>query len=306
LDCIKGELVLAKLSKAEKVFLNKHKISLGAVFDATGLGPKDYGVSMRVLGKSVAFGVTPCKKKGHTLRSRSGSCVVCAPASISFQSRFDTLAYVYIAGSLELNLIKAGYSSEIEARSYSLNEQNYAGASDWEILYWVKTENAGRIEFTLHSELSMYRCPTSFVRSGKTIDCLETFSCGASTVINVLKSLTEDINQTWMYKKNISSYEFDKLNNNGIKRKSTNQRNAGAIPIVRSKQKSFTKDVPSNHLNMKNSSDRVIPNQNTSKNNSFNNPKLNYNSWKNLLIKSLAFTVVGFVIIIALLLSLYE
>jgi len=297
---------LAKLSKAEMVFLNKHKISLGAVFDATGLGPKDYGVSMRALGKAVAFGVTPCKKKGHTLRSRSGSCVVCAPASISFQSRFNTLAYVYIAGSIELNLIKAGYSSEIEARSFSLNEQNYAGASDWEILFWVKTENAGRIEFNLHSELSKFRCPTTFVRSGKTIDCLETFSCGASTAINVVESLAEDTSQTWLNKKKISSYEFNNLNNNGIKRKSTYERSAGATPIVRSEQKSLTQDAPSNHLNMRHSSDRVISNKNKTKNNYFNKPKFNQNSWKNLLIKSLAFTVVGFVIIISLLLFLYE
>ena len=272
---------MTKLSKTNLAFLNKHRISLGAVFDATGLGPKDYGKAMRALGKAIAYGVTPCRKGRHTLRSRSGTCVVCFPASLSFQSRFEALAYVYIAGSLKLNLIKAGYASEISARSSSLNEQNYAGASDWEILFWVKTENAGRIEFNLHTELSEYRSPTSFVRSGEEIDCLETFSCGAFSAIDTLKLLTKNEIQTWLNKKNVHRYDFNKTKNRGIKRKGNSRGNSRATPLVISEQNPFSDKSLSIKINELSSSEQMIESKNNIKKNvSIIDPISNNNSRK--------------------------
>lgn len=284
---------MTKLTETEMIFLEKHKISLGAVFDAKGLGPKKYGASMRALGKAVAFGVTPCKKEGHTLRSRSGSCVVCSPSNLGFQSRFDSLAYVYIAGSLKLKLIKAGYAFEIEERLSSLNEQGYAGASDWEVLFWVKAESAGRIEFSLHSELSKYRKPTSFVRSGNTIDCLETFSCAASSAMDALKSLIKNENQSWTNEQKISQFEFGELNNNGIKRKRNYKGNAGAVPLVRSKQTSLTPDTPYSPISVTPSFEQMRANQSKAKDIDSTDPKVSNNNRRSSGTKNLIVAVFG-------------
>jgi hypothetical protein len=210
---------LSKITQEQIKFLQQHNISLGAVFDATGLGPKAYGAEMKALGKAVAFGVTPCKKGGHSLRSRSGSCIVCEPAFIAFQSRYEEFAYVYIAGSRKLKLIKAGFASDTAVRLSSLNELGYGGTSDWEILFWLKSENAGRLEFNLHSELSEYAAPSNYQREGKRVDCMETFSCGAFTAIKKLKSLTGTKNAFWINDKRIEKYNFKNVKNKEITHK---------------------------------------------------------------------------------------
>jgi hypothetical protein len=222
---------LSKLTQEQIKFLRQHNISLGAVFDATGLGPKAYGAEMRALGKAVAFGVTRCKKGGHSLRSRSGSCVVCEPAFLAFQSRYEDFAYVYIAGSKKLKLIKAGFASDVSARMSSLNSLGYAGTLDWENLFWAKTENAGRVEFNLHSELSAYKKPTNYQRDGNTVDCLETFSCSASTAIEILKSLAETGSTFWINKNKIGQFEFLTIKSEMLKRKGNCKGVGGAVPL---------------------------------------------------------------------------
>ena len=74
---------MTELTEEQLAYLQNHKVSLGSVFDATGLGRKDYSAKMKALGKAVAYGVTPCKKAGHTLRSRSGGCIQCSAVSES-------------------------------------------------------------------------------------------------------------------------------------------------------------------------------------------------------------------------------
>ena len=225
---------MSKLVQEQILFLKRHSISLGAVFDATGLGPSDYGAEMKALGKAVAFGVTPCKKGGHSLRSRSGSCVVCEPANLAFQSRYEELAYVYIAGSKKLRLIKAGFASDVNSRMSSLNKLGYAGTLDWENLFWSKTKNAGRVEFNLHSELSAYKKPTNYQRDGHTVDCLETFSCSASTAIEILKSLVETGSTFWINKNKVDQFEFDNIKGEVLKRKGNDKGAAAAVPLHRS------------------------------------------------------------------------
>ena len=76
----RGTTALTELTEEQLAYLQKHKVPLGSVFDATGLGRRNYSAKMKALGKAVAYGVTPCKKAGHTLRSRSGGCIQFSPA----------------------------------------------------------------------------------------------------------------------------------------------------------------------------------------------------------------------------------
>ena len=126
---------MSKLTKEQSAFLAKHNTPISSVFDASGMGKSDYRAAMKELGKTVAIGVTPCKKGNHTMRTRSGHCIQCNPASIAFQKRHLMDGFVYVAG-----------------------------ASDWECLFWVKTKNAGKVEFDAHERVDRRRQGPSFER----------------------------------------------------------------------------------------------------------------------------------------------
>lgn len=189
---------MTKLTKNQISFLERHKISLGSVFDATGLSRNDYRKEMKELEKVVAIGVTKCKKKGHQIRTRSGHCAQCNPASLAFQARNTALAYVYIGGSLNLKLIKVGMSKDVQSRFTSLNDLGYGGVSDWTCLYWKNTINAGEIEFHTHASLNKYAAPTTYKRFGKIVNCLETFSCDAKFAIKEIENLTDEDSDSWI------------------------------------------------------------------------------------------------------------
>ncbi len=53
---------MSKLTKEQSAFLAKHNTPISSVFDASGMGKSDYRAAMKELGKTVAIGVTPCKK----------------------------------------------------------------------------------------------------------------------------------------------------------------------------------------------------------------------------------------------------
>ena len=223
------------LSSEQNQFLNHHQICPSTVFDATGLGPKDYGKIMSDLGCRVAIGVTPCRKVGHTMRLKSGTCVQCHPAGLGFQDRFNAHAYVYVCGSLQLEVLKVGVATDVNARMDGLNMHGYGGAIDWQCFYWIELDNAGEIEFEVHSILSPYATPTSYLRAGKKVDCLEVFSCSASSAIDALESLLDGEPNYWKDSKNLCLFEFADREGAGFVRSGRHQQGFRATPLYRSK-----------------------------------------------------------------------
>ena len=73
-----------KLTNEQINFLNQYEVPLDKVFDATGMKRAEYATSMKSIGAAVAIGVSPCSGFGHTMRNRSGHCVVCSPMYITF------------------------------------------------------------------------------------------------------------------------------------------------------------------------------------------------------------------------------
>ena len=91
-------------------FLNENKIPLSSVFDATGLSRSKYSPIMEKLEKWIAIGVTPCKKSGHTMRTKLGHCIQCNLLSNSFLLRHINVGEIYIAGTKSGHFLKIGTS----------------------------------------------------------------------------------------------------------------------------------------------------------------------------------------------------
>lgn len=171
---------MAELTQDQLEFLQAHDIHLKYVFNAKGLSKSEYRVIMKELNKLIAYNVSPCQKEGHTVRTRSGHCCQCSPASIGFQKRNDSAGIVYIAGSLTGELVKIGFSKAVEVRAQSLNYTKYAGFNDWKILFALKSEHAGRIETKSNSLLHAYSFSADYEHDGHWQDSYETYHCAYS------------------------------------------------------------------------------------------------------------------------------
>ena len=200
---------MAQLTADQERFLVRHNIPLSAVFDATGIWlPRARSKAiMRSLGKWIAFGTSPCGKAGHTLRTRGGACIQCKTATIAFQRRYLEAGYVYVAGSLRRQIVKVGQTSDPHNRCYHLNiDENYAGTSDWKLLYFVAVPSSGKIEFEAHKLLDHYAAPLTYEFRGVEIDTRESFYCGLGTAVKAIESVLGPIYDQW--KTTSKRYEF--------------------------------------------------------------------------------------------------
>ena len=168
---------MADLTPEQLAFLRNHGIPLSAVFDASGMRKLAYQEVMRELGKSFAYGVTPCSRRLHTLRTRAGHCIQCDHSKIAYMLRFDATAFIYIAGSASGKLLKVGTSGDIHERRGMLNAYRYGGQGDWQMLAFAKCPAAGRVEFGVHAKLGRFQVPGGYRQGGKERTCYELFRC---------------------------------------------------------------------------------------------------------------------------------
>ena len=143
------------LTDEEKRFLRDHKIQLNQVYDGRGMTKSAYQQAMQGTRMIVVAGTAPCKKAGHKLRTKSGHCFQCNPKVISFQKRSQSNAHVYIAGSVKGEYIKIGLAEDLDNRLRQLNDWAYGNAKDWKMLASSFVENAGRVENTVQTKLSL-------------------------------------------------------------------------------------------------------------------------------------------------------
>ena len=178
---------MTELTADQISFLQSQNIPLSSVFDASGMRKSDYPFAMRVEGKRFAFGVTPCKAAGHTLRTRAGHCIQCDPSKIAFMLRHDSWAHIYIAGSKAGRLIKIGYTTDVDVRIDTLNSEEYGGQKDWQILATAFHPQAGRVEFFTHAKLELFAVPGEYVKDGRPQKCYELFRCNFVDALDALQ-----------------------------------------------------------------------------------------------------------------------
>jgi hypothetical protein len=112
--------------------LARHKIPVGAVLDARGMQTAVWKNELKRHNKALALVDSSCRR-GHAARLRlsSGHCVDCSPQGAAHWKRHQEPAFVYIAVSARLKLIKIGIAKTASERAESLIRDGYGGSDDW-------------------------------------------------------------------------------------------------------------------------------------------------------------------------------
>lgn len=171
---------MAKLTNEQILFLKSQNLSPSMLFDATGLSQAERLRAMDEQGIHFYFGGAPCKKEGHTLRTKSGHCIQCHTGKIAYQLRNSAAGYVYLAYSPEYRYVKIGYSRlHPQERGAFLRNEAYGNIRDWDIKKFARfDEGAGKAEFLIHAALAQYNKPITYEKGkGNFVECRELFAC---------------------------------------------------------------------------------------------------------------------------------
>jgi len=157
-------------------FMKKNRISESEIFDARGLSRSEYIAVMEREGKVFALNADPCKN-GHTLRIRSGHCVICDTSVIHHYRIWFRTAYVYVAGSISKRVLKIGTSNNPKDRVRRLNSERYGGANDWILLLQAFAKDSGSKEKEVQKRLISSFVKSSYFKNGKTTETYELVDC---------------------------------------------------------------------------------------------------------------------------------
>jgi uncharacterized OB-fold protein len=171
--------VLGGFTADEIQFLRDQSLSKDDVFEGPGLTGDERAAEAKRLNKPLIIG-TPCGKAGHRLLTRSHHCAQCNTAVLRYQARHTEKSAVYVAYSASNNLTKIGVSNEIAIRESKINFEGYAGATDWEVLFSIVVDEAGRVETAAQVHLARYLSKKIYQTSK------EAFSCGPLRAVNAV------------------------------------------------------------------------------------------------------------------------
>lgn len=153
------------LRAKERRFCEQHGIPLGKLWDAAGLPPRHYSPAMKKRRKWAAYGVTECHR-GHRLRDRHGSCLMCDTAKVAYLLRAKQSGLIYVAVGGGGCIAKVGLSTDPDNRIKIANYIEWGGFSDWRIILTVHSNRAGRDEISLHKALRDFAFPLQWERGG--------------------------------------------------------------------------------------------------------------------------------------------
>lgn len=173
------------LTHEEAAFLAKHGYSANDVYDGRGQRQADRMNAASAAEKRIVLG-NPCEKAGHRLRTRSGHCCQCDPKKLAYQDRHRAHQYVYIAGSKAGNLLKIGTASDIERRKYTLVNAVYGGFKDWEMIFYMKIREAGKVEGEAQRSLSQYQVIRTYMKDGKHQEAKELLQTSFANALNAI------------------------------------------------------------------------------------------------------------------------
>lgn len=182
---------MTELTGEQIEFLEHHDIPLERVFNATGMRTKDYKEAMRQEDCWVAYGVTPCKEAGHTLRSRAAHCIQCDPARITHLKKHVQSGLVYVAWSERKGLVKVGVTDNTVKRVGLLNSEMYGGAYDWKLIRAWECDQAGKLETAAHRELAAHATTGYYLKNDMLTECNELFMCSYQHAVEIVSQIVE-------------------------------------------------------------------------------------------------------------------
>lgn len=180
------------LTPEQLAILGRFRLRIADVLDATGMATRDYKAALREQGLAVAFcGHAAECNKGHSSRFRlsSGHCLECSPQGLAYWQRHQKDAFVYVARSRKLGLLKIGTSGLQSIRMDGLNRDGYGGATDWEPIYWRKYQRAGQVEARTQAALHAFQTPVRYLRlgHGEEVTAIEMFRCELPDILEAMK-----------------------------------------------------------------------------------------------------------------------
>lgn len=180
------------LNSAHLSFLSLHGLTQDQVIDGRFMSKKDIQHEAERQGASFYISSSPCRKHGHTLRTKAGHCAQCDTAKISYQLRSSSAGHVYAAACSAKGWIKFGYTKNPVERIQVLNEHQYASCSSWHLLHSTYLpRHAGRCELEIHARLADRMVQgLGYYKEGKWQACREIFSCTDKEALNIMKDIT--------------------------------------------------------------------------------------------------------------------
>jgi hypothetical protein len=186
-----------QFSRSQIAFLDKHKISEDLLINADGNGmTEDLNLRMSEEGMILAYNTSECSaNKNHTFLTAEGECPQCHTATIHAALKEYQTGYIYIIGSVQAGLMKVGAATEIIKRVKTLNgaASRYGGFDDWEMLFYAKTINIGKVERMVQEKLTSYLDTRQFLKSEKTPKGSELFRCSYTRAKTALMDVQEEL-----------------------------------------------------------------------------------------------------------------
>lgn len=181
-------------TKDQQQFLDHHKIPSSQVLDGSVHSKDAIQKLMKEGDYVVVVGVKPCEKAKHTMRLKSGHCVQCNPQNLGFRGNFYRPGSVYILHSQATKLVKVGSTSQgLNERVKKLNAVRYGRTSDWTMIANQEFNEAGLVEFAIHSALRAHRVTGSYDGQSRDGECHEIFNCSTSVALAALHSAASQI-----------------------------------------------------------------------------------------------------------------
>lgn len=183
------------LTEEQSGFFNHHNIDLKLVFDATWtwLVWKELKEAMHNSDTIFAVWTNKCNN-WHYIKTRSWHCPVCNTERIAHTLRNTKReAYVYVVASIKWELIKIGFTRDLDDRLFHLNKDSYWWFNDWSFLYYANYKNAWEVELELHSILKDYNFWLVYIHYGKKIRCYELFKCSYKKIKATIDSYNKNV-----------------------------------------------------------------------------------------------------------------
>ena len=177
---------MAKLTEEQIDFLASVNVPIYQTLDAKGTPPRFYSEIMKRDDLVVAYGVTACYE-GHTLRNRSGHCVQCNTARLTFQSRPGESGFIYLAACEDPKVLKIGVAQNINTRERSLRDQSYGGYSEWKMIFSQWVEKSGEVEQSIHKEIAYLRIIADYEKGGRMQTAQELFEISKKAALKVIQ-----------------------------------------------------------------------------------------------------------------------